>query len=84
MVTASALRRAAGEGTERPHRGIGAVYRPGLERWALRPAAARLADRYDVVVHLDATSALEPLPRSVPEPYDALASSLSEAAPPPP
>jgi len=72
MVTASALRRAAGDCAERPHRAIGPVYRPDIERWN-HDAPARLAERYDVIVHLDTTSALQPLSRSVPEPYDALA-----------
>jgi erythromycin esterase-like protein len=80
MVTASALRRVVGEGAARPHRAIGAVYAPELERG--RPdAAARLAERYDVVVHLDTTSAIEPLPRSAPEPCDAFTLILSEAYP---
>src|SRR5690606_29335072 len=87
MVTAAALRRIAGEHAARPHRAIGAVYRPWVERW--RPgAAARLAERYDVVVHLDDTHALEPLPRAapaprdaVPDPRDAVPVELSEAYP---
>jgi erythromycin esterase-like protein len=76
MVTASALCRVVGERADRVHRALGAVYRPKIERW-IHDAPARLAERYDVIVHVDATSALEPLPRSVPEPYDALAEYLA-------
>jgi erythromycin esterase-like protein len=80
MATASALRRVVGERAERMHRALGAVYRPEIERW-IHDAPARLAERYDVIVHVDATSALEPLPRSVPEPYDALAEYLAASYP---
>lgn len=80
MVTSSALRRAVGDADVRPHRAVGAVYRPGLERWRA-DAPARLADRYDVIVHLDETSALEPLPRAVPETYDGIGYGFSDAAP---
>jgi len=69
MVTAAALRRAVGELAERPHREIGAVYRPGIERWNAE-VPARLAERYDVIVHVDRTSALEPLPPSIVEPRE--------------
>jgi erythromycin esterase-like protein len=80
MVTSSALRRAAGENAERPHRAVGAVYRSDAPRWS-SDAPARLADRYDVIVHVDRTSALEPLPRSVPDPYDAWAEGFTELYP---
>jgi erythromycin esterase-like protein len=80
MVTASALRRAVGERSERPHRAVGAVYRPEIERWN-HDGPARLADRYDVVVHVDQTSALEPLPHPIAEEYDALPEPLSESYP---
>jgi erythromycin esterase-like protein len=82
MVTASALRRAAGERAERTHRAIGTVYRPEIERWNPE-LPARLAERYDVVVHVDRTSALSLLPRIVSQPY-ALSARLSEAYPTPP
>jgi erythromycin esterase-like protein len=80
MVTSAALRRAVGEGAERPHRAVGAVYRPEIERWNIE-TPARLADRYDVIVHVDRTSALEALPRTVVETYDALTAHLPEAYP---
>jgi erythromycin esterase-like protein len=80
VVAAPALRRAAGEHAERPHRAIGAVYRPEIERWN-HDTPARLAERYDLVVHVDATSALELLPRTVPEPRDVQPLHLSHAYP---
>jgi erythromycin esterase-like protein len=81
MVTAAALRRAVGEGAERPHRAVGAVYRPEIERWNI-DTPARLADRYDVIVHIDRTTAIEALPPPVAvEPYDALTRHLPEAYP---
>ncbi len=80
LVTAQALRQVAGPGAERPHRAIGAVCRAGDDRWS-HDAPARLADRYDAVVHLDVTTALEPLPRTVPEHEDTLSLHLSEAYP---
>jgi erythromycin esterase-like protein len=48
---------------ERLERAIGVVYRPHTER-ASHWFAARLADQFDAVVHLDRTSAVEPLERS--------------------
>ena len=55
MITASALRRANGEEIVRPHRSVGAVMRsdPYTE--------TRLADFYDVIVHVDTTRAVEPI-----------------------
>jgi erythromycin esterase-like protein len=79
MVTASALRRAAGEDAERPHRAIGTVYRSDIARWSY-DTPTRLAERYDVVVHVDTTSAIAPLPRAAPEVH-ALAAHMSEAYP---
>ncbi len=51
--------------TERIERAIGVVYRPHTERvshWF----RARLADQFDSVIHLDRTSAVEPLVRKEP------------------
>lgn len=55
MISASALRRASGEEQTRLHRGIGAVMRstPYCE--------TRLADHYDLIVHVDTTRAVEPI-----------------------
>lgn len=60
MVTSAALKRGLGERVERLHRAIGAVYRPETERRS-HYYAARLADQYDLVVHVDTTRAVEPL-----------------------
>jgi erythromycin esterase-like protein len=48
---------------ERLERAIGVIYRPETERvshWF----AARVAEQFDVVVHLDRTTAVEPLERT--------------------
>jgi erythromycin esterase-like protein len=56
LGTAS-LRRVVGEGAERLQRAIGVVYRPETER--LRHYhLSRLADEFDVVIHVDATRAV--------------------------
>jgi erythromycin esterase-like protein len=56
LATAS-LRRAVGDGAERLQRAIGVVYRPETER--LRHYhLSRLADEFDVVIHVDATRAV--------------------------
>ena len=50
---------------KRIERAIGVVYRPHTERvshWF----RARLADQFDSVIHLDRTSAVEPLVRKEP------------------
>lgn len=49
---------------ERLERAIGVVYRPQTER-ASHWFPARLADQFDAVVHLDRTSAVEPLEKNV-------------------
>jgi erythromycin esterase-like protein len=49
--------------TPRLERAIGVVYRPHTERQS-HYFPARLADQFDVVLHLDRTSALEPLERT--------------------
>ena len=48
---------------ERLERAIGVVYRPETERLS-HYFEARLPDQFDAVIHLDETSALEPLERS--------------------
>jgi erythromycin esterase-like protein len=62
MVTSAALRRGVGESVERLHRAIGVVYRPETERQS-HYYEARLAEQYDVVVHIDETHAVRPLDR---------------------
>jgi erythromycin esterase-like protein len=56
-------------------RAIGVIYRPSTERQS-HYFRARLADQFDVVIHIDGTRAVEPLERSarwdrgeVPETY---------------
>ncbi len=70
-VTAAQLRRAVGEHVDRLQRAIGVVYRPETERRS-HYLHARIADEFDVIIHVDDTRALEPLDR------------LEEAAPQPP
>jgi len=59
MMTSAALRRAIGD-VERLERFIGVVYRPESERRS-HYCAARIADQFDVIVHVDRTRAVEPL-----------------------
>lgn len=49
--------------TRRLERAIGVIYRPETERLS-HYFEARLPDQFDAVIHLDETSALEPLERS--------------------
>jgi erythromycin esterase-like protein/predicted phosphoribosyltransferase len=46
-----------------PHRAIGVVYRPRTERQS-HYLQARVADQYDAVIHIETTSAVEPLERT--------------------
>ncbi len=45
---------------ERLQRMIGVIYRPGTERWS-HYVQARAAEQFDLLVHIDETTALEPL-----------------------
>jgi erythromycin esterase-like protein len=60
FITSTALKRHVGENVRRLHRAIGVVYRPDTERRS-HYYHARLADQYDVIVHLDTTRAVTPL-----------------------
>jgi erythromycin esterase-like protein len=60
FVTAAELARTVGESAERLHRAIGVVYRPETERRS-HYYHARLAQQYDVVIHIDETHAVHPL-----------------------
>jgi erythromycin esterase-like protein len=60
FTTAAQLRRAVGEHVDRLQRAIGVVYRPETERRS-HYLHARLADEFDLLVHVDETRALEPL-----------------------
>ena len=48
---------------ERLERAIGVIYRPETERLS-HYSEARLAEQFDAIIHLDETSALEPLERT--------------------
>jgi hypothetical protein len=59
----------------RPERAIGVVYKPETERHS-HYFQARLADQFDALIHIDVTTAVEPLERTprweageVPETY---------------
>ncbi|HEU4734021.1 MAG TPA: erythromycin esterase family protein [Kofleriaceae bacterium] len=56
-VTAAALGRLLGKDAERLHRAIGIIYRPENERRS-HYYPARLAEQYDVVIHVDTTHAV--------------------------
>lgn len=60
-VSAAALRDVVGEHTERLHRAIGVVYRPETERRS-HYYHSRLAEQYDLIIHLDESHAVHPLP----------------------
>jgi erythromycin esterase-like protein len=47
-------------GGARLERAIGVIYRPDTERWS-HYFHARLADQFDAVIHIDETTAVEPL-----------------------
>jgi len=72
-ATSAQLRRAIGDQVDRLQRAIGVVYRPETERRS-HYLHARLADEFDVVIHVDETHAVEPLdvlgtqPEPTPEP----------------
>lgn len=59
-VTAASLRRIVGERVERPHRAIGVVYRPETGPRG-HYYHTRLADQFDIVIHVDTTHAITPL-----------------------
>ncbi len=59
-VTADDMRRIVGARAERLQRAIGVVYRPETERRS-HYLHARLAEEFDVVIHIDSTRGVEPL-----------------------
>jgi len=59
-VTAAALNRSVGERAERLHRTIGVMYRPEAEQRS-HHYHTRLADQFDIVLHVDTTHAVTPL-----------------------
>ena len=66
-MTSAALKQVVGERAQRLHRTIGVVYRPSTERRS-HYFHTRIADQYDVIVHLDETHAVHPLDRPAPAP----------------
>ncbi len=60
-VTSAAIKQAMGD-AERLHRAIGVVYRPTTERRS-HYYHTRIADQYDLVLHVDETHAVHPLDR---------------------
>lgn len=77
-ATSAQLRRAVGERCDRLQRAIGVVYRPETERLS-HYLHARLAEEFDIVIHVDETRALEPLDVLAPPP--AAAPELPETYP---
>jgi erythromycin esterase-like protein len=77
-VTAAALARASGGSVERLHRAIGVVYRPDTERTS-HYYEARLAEQYDVVIHVDTTHAVKLF--DVTTPFEPLVDGLPETFP---
>ena len=59
-MTSRDMKRVIGEHAERLQRAIGVVYRPSTERRS-HYYHARLADEFDIVIHLDTTRGVEPL-----------------------
>ncbi|HEY5944208.1 MAG TPA: erythromycin esterase family protein [Kofleriaceae bacterium] len=61
-LTSADMQRVIGEHVERLQRAIGVVYRPETERRS-HYLHARLADEFDIVIHIDSTRGVEPLER---------------------
>ena len=80
FVTSAQLDAVVGEHVERIQRAIGVVYMPSTERRS-HYLHARLADEFDVIIHLDATRALEPLDQLDTESAPAFAEELPETFP---
>jgi len=80
-VTATGLRRVVGERTERLHRGIGVVYRPESER-RTHYDRARLADQFDLVIHVDTSHAVNTLAAAAPAPQPTGEQDLAQTFPP--
>jgi erythromycin esterase-like protein len=59
-MTSEDMQRVIGEGVERLERAIGVVYRPESERQS-HYFSARLAEQFDLVIHVDATRGVEPI-----------------------
>ncbi|HEX2690733.1 MAG TPA: erythromycin esterase family protein [Kofleriaceae bacterium] len=59
-VTSASLKRIIGERVERLHRAIDVVYRPETERLS-HYYPARLAEQFDIVIHVDTSHAVVPI-----------------------
>ncbi|HTL38586.1 MAG TPA: erythromycin esterase family protein [Kofleriaceae bacterium] len=80
-MTSADLKAHFGADVERIQRAIGVVYRPETERMS-HYFGARLADEFDVVIHLDATRGLAPLdPLDEEETGDHFADEVPETFP---
>lgn len=77
-VTAPSLTRLVGERALRLHRAIDVVYRPETERRS-HYYPARLAEQFDIVIHVDTTHAVAPLDTVAPMMTRALTHDLLEA-----
>jgi erythromycin esterase-like protein len=80
FVTSGQLNAVVGEHVERLQRAIGVVYMPSTERRS-HYLHARLADEFDVVIHIDSTRGLAPLDDFETEPAPALAEEFPETFP---
>jgi erythromycin esterase-like protein len=77
-VTAAALRRSVGDRGDRLHRTIGVMYRPEAEQRS-HHYHTRLADQFDIVLHVDTTHAVTPLEAAPPMIDRAVTHDLPEA-----
>jgi erythromycin esterase-like protein len=82
-VTAAALRRTVGERADRLHRTIGVMYRPEDEPRS-HHYHTRLAEQFDVVLHVDTTHAVTPLETEPPIMERAVTHDLPEPTRPRP
>lgn len=80
FVTSGQLNAVVGEHVERLQRAIGVVYMPSTERRS-HYLHARLADEFDVVIHIDSTRGLAPLDELETEAAPALAEEFPETFP---
>ena len=80
-LTSADMKRVIGESVERLQRAIGVVYRPDTERRS-HYLHARLADEFDLVLHVDATRGVDPIdPLMSAEPAPELEGELPETYP---
>jgi erythromycin esterase-like protein len=75
FLTSEDIARVIGRRAERLQRAIGVVYRPETERRS-HYLHARLADEFDIVIHIDSTRGVEPL-----DPIDTLSATPAQELP---